>query len=239
MTDDTTWKPFTDDVGTVLCVVAHPDDLEYGAAAAVSRWTDEGHDVVYVLATRGEAGIDSLEPDACARLRTDEQIASARVVGVDVVEFLDHPDGLLVADVVLRRDLAAAIRRHRPDTVVTINHREHWGEPSARNSADHRAVGEALLDAVADAANRWIFTGVGGPPHQVARTLVTGSPQSTHGIDVTGHVDAAVASLAEHRAYLEGLGADHPMADPEWLRWGLAEAGAKLGTEAAVGCEVL
>src|SRR5690625_4876191 len=239
MPEGETWQEFTQDVGRVLCIVAHPDDLEYGAAAAVARWTNAGHTVSYLLVTRGEAGIDSLEPHASAKLRTDEQVASARVVGVDSVEFLDHPDGLIVADVTLRRDLAAAIRRHRPDTLVLSNYHEHWGEPAYRNSADHRAVGRAALDAVDDAGNRWIFPGVGGDPHAVTRTLVTNSPHSTHGIDVSGFEDAAVASLAEHRAYLEGLGPDHPMGDPEWLRVALADGGAKIGTAAAVGCEVL
>jgi LmbE family N-acetylglucosaminyl deacetylase len=225
-----------EDPGKVLAVVAHPDDLEYGAAAAVARWTAAGHEVVYLLATRGEAGIDGLAPDRSAAVRTEEQVRSAAVVGVDVVEFLDHPDGLLEHGPALRRDLAGAIRRHRPDTLVTLNHREHWGQPGSLNSADHRALGWALLDAAADAGNRWLFPGVGGSPHRVRQVLVAASPQASHAIDVTGHVDAAIASLAEHRAYLEGLG-EHPMADPEFLRWVLEEAGERAGVDAAVAVE--
>ncbi len=236
--DDAGWEVFDDDVGRVLAVVAHPDDLEYGAAAAVARWTDAGHHVAYTLVTRGEAGIDGVPPPECGPLRAAEQVASAAVVGVGDVEFLDHPDGVVVHDLALRRDLTAAIRRHRPDTLVTLNHHATWGTASARNSADHRAVGAALLDAVMDAGNRWIFPGVGGERHAAKRVLVAGSPHVTHGIDVTGHVDAAVASLAEHRAYLDGLG-DHPMADPQVLRWWLADAGARIGTDAAVGVEVI
>lgn len=225
------------EIGRVLAVVAHPDDLEYGAAAAIARWTREGHEVVYLLATRGEAGIDGIAPDECAPLRVIEQQRSAAVVGVDLVEFLDHPDGVLEASLELRRDFAAAIRHHRPDTVVTLNHREHFGDPGSRNSADHRAVGEALLDAVGAAANRWIFPGVGGPPHKAARVMVASSPFARHAIDVSDTVDLAIASLAEHQAYLEGLG-EHPMADPEFLRWLLAGGGERIGTEAAVLVEL-
>jgi LmbE family N-acetylglucosaminyl deacetylase len=225
------------EVARMLCVVAHPDDLEYGASGAVARFTSAGAEVVYVLATRGEAGIDGIEPARCGPLREDEQRRSAAVVGVEVVEFLDHPDGVLAYGPELRRDVAAAIRRHRPDTVLTINHREHFGQPGALNPADHRALGWATIDAVADAANRWIFPGVGGEPHRATRTLVAGSPEARHAIDVSGHEDAAVASLAAHAAYLEGLG-DHPMADPEWLRWLLAETGARAGVDAAVAVEV-
>lgn len=234
---EATLEQLDSDVGRVLAVAAHPDDLEYGAAAAVARWTRAGHEVVYLLATRGEAGIDGLPPDECGLLRTVEQQRSAAVVGVDAVEFLDHPDGLLTYGLDLRRDLAAAIRRHRPDTLVTINHRETWGEPGARNSADHRALGAALLDAAADAANRWVFPGVGGPAHKARRAMIMGSPLARHAIDVTDTVDAGVASLAEHKAYLEGLG-DHPMADPELVRWMLADGGARSGCAAAVTFEL-
>ena len=224
----------------VLAVVAHPDDLEYGAAALVARWTRAGAEVVYLLATRGEAGIDGVAPDECARVRTDEQVASAAVVGVSTVEFLDHRDGTVEYGLPLRRDLAGAIRRHRPDTLLLCNHRETWG-PGSLNSPDHRHVGQAALEAVGDAANRWIFPDAadGLPPHAgVREALVCGSPLATHAADVTDTVDLAVASLAEHRAYLEGLG-DHPMADPEVLRDWLELAGRQAqGSGAAVGFEL-
>jgi LmbE family N-acetylglucosaminyl deacetylase len=237
MAEDAELELFDGDVGRVLAIVAHPDDLEYGAAAAVARWTDAGHEVVYLLATRGEAGIDGIPPQECGPLREEEQRRSAAVVGVDVVEFLDHADGVLEYGPPLRRDVASAVRRHRPDTVVTINHREDWGAPGALNSADHRALGLAVLDGVADAGNRWIFPEEGGPAHRTRRVMVASSPRSTHAIDVSGTVDRAIASLAEHAAYLEGLG-DHPMADPEFLRWTLGATGARVGCEAAVGVEL-
>src|SRR5262249_12474715 len=95
------------DFQRVLCVVAHPDDVEYGTSSAVAAWTAHGVDVAYLLLTRGEAGMDSSPPEQTAQLRTEEQIASSRAVGVSEVEFLDHPDGVLV----LQRGPAA---RHRP-----------------------------------------------------------------------------------------------------------------------------
>ena len=223
----------------VLAVVAHPDDLEYGAAALVARWTRAGAEVVYVLATRGEAGIDGLAPTECARVRTEEQVASAGLVGVSTVEFLDHPDGTIEYGLPLRRDLAVAVRRHRPDTVLLFNHRETWG-PGQLNSPDHRHVGQAALEAIGDAGNRWIFPEAGGglPPHAgVREALVCASPLATHAADVTDTVDVAVASLAEHRAYLAGLG-DHPMADPEILRAWLELAGRQARTGAAVTFEL-
>jgi LmbE family N-acetylglucosaminyl deacetylase len=235
--DQPALKPLEGDVGTVLAVVAHPDDLEYGAAAAVAEWTDAGHEVVYLLATRGEAGIDSMDPAEAGPAREAEELASAAIVGVRTVRFLDHPDGTIENGVALRRDIAAAIRTHRPDTLLLFNHRDTWS-PGHLNSPDHRNVGNAALDAAGDAGNRWIFRELDLPPHHVHRALVAGSTFATHALDVTGSVDRAVASLAEHSAYLEGLG-DHGMADPEFVRMVLESAGQRFrGAGAAVTFEV-
>jgi LmbE family N-acetylglucosaminyl deacetylase len=232
-----TLELWDEEPGRVLAIVAHPDDLEYGAAAAVAKWTSAGHDVRYLLVTRGEAGIDGMRPEEAARVREAEQRASARVVGVETVEFLDYPDGIIEASLALRRDLADAVRTHKPDTLLLFNHRESWGFPGSRNSRDHRNVGEAALDAAADAGNRWIWPEQRLEPHSVRRSLVAGSPNATHAIDVTGFVDEAVASLREHAAYLQGLG-DHPMSDPEFVRGFLEEAGAAAAVGAALAVEV-
>ncbi len=116
-----------EDPGTVLAIVAHPDDLEYGAAAAVAKWTAAGHRVDYLLVTRGEAGIDAMAPAQAAQVREREQRASAAIVGVEEVTFLDYPDGTIEYGLPLRRDLTAAIRDCRPDTLLLFNHREGWG----------------------------------------------------------------------------------------------------------------
>jgi LmbE family N-acetylglucosaminyl deacetylase len=230
-------QPLDIEVGRVLAVVAHPDDLEYGAAAAVAAWTDAGHEVAYLLATRGEAGIDGTDPQTAAEAREAEERASAALVGVGTVEFLDHPDGVVEYGVPLRRDFATAIRRHRPDTLLLFNHRETWA-PGRLNSPDHRNVGKAALDAVGDAGNRWIFPDTGLAKHAVKQALVTGSPASTHALDVTTTVDRAIASLAAHHAYLKGLG-DHPMSDPEFLRFFLEQTGHRFrGAGAALSFEL-
>jgi LmbE family N-acetylglucosaminyl deacetylase len=238
MTETPELLPLDIEVGRVLAVVAHPDDLEYGAAAAVALWTGQGHEVVYVLATRGEAGIDGMSPEIAGQVREDEQRAGAAVVGVDRVEFLGHADGTIEHSLTLRRDIAGAIRRHRPDTLLLFNHRETWG-PGRLNSPDHRNLGNAALDAVGDAGNRWIFRDLGLEPHSGVKTaVVVGSSGATHALDVTATVDLAVASLAEHRAYLEGLG-DHPMSDPEFLRMWLESTGQRFrGAGAALSMEL-
>jgi LmbE family N-acetylglucosaminyl deacetylase len=217
------YQPYPENFERALAVVAHPDDLEYGGAAAVARWTAQGRHIAYLLATRGEAGIDTLPPAECGPLREAEQRAAAAEVGVDVVEFLDHPDGLITYGLPLRRDIAAAIRRHRPEVVITVNHHDTF--PGGHlNMADHRMVGLAAIDAVRDAANRWLFPEVGEPWSGVRQVLVLASPNSGHAVDVEEHFDRGVASLRAHKAYLEALGG--PMGDPEQFLRESAEAAA-------------
>lgn len=148
--------PFPEDWTTALCVAAHPDDLEYGTAAAVARWTGQGKTVTYALATRGEAGIDTMTPDEAAPVREQEERDGARRVGVDVVEFLGLRDGTVEFGLPLRRAIAAEIRRRRPEVVLTLTPEVSFPN-GMLNQADHRAVGLATLDACADAGNRWIF----------------------------------------------------------------------------------
>ncbi|MFR9752063.1 PIG-L deacetylase family protein [Nocardia sp. 004] len=187
-----------------LVIVAHPDDIEYGAAAAVARWTGQGKDIRYVLVTRGEAGIAGMRPAVAGPLREAEEIAAAEAVGVREVEFLGYPDGRVQESLELRRDLAAAIRRHRPEMVVLFNFGDTWA-PGYTNSADHRAVGRAALDAISDAGNEWIFPEIAEwEPWSVRWAAVTG-PVVTHAVDVTDTLAQAAASLAEHHGYLSAL----------------------------------
>ncbi len=231
--------PLPDDWSRALVVVAHPDDLEYGAAGAVARWTAEGRTVTYLLATRGEAGIDTIPPAECGPLREAEQRAAARIVGVDVVEFLDHADGTIEYGPALRGDVAHAIRRHRPELVVTGNHRESW-PGGGLNSPDHRAVGQAAVDAVADAGNRWLFPAPGLSPWAGVRWVaVFGSPRAGHAVDIGGSFDRSVDSLRAHAVYLRALGG--AMADAgTFLRGEAEQAGAHLpGATLATAFELI
>jgi LmbE family N-acetylglucosaminyl deacetylase len=235
-------EPMPEDWRRALAVVAHPDDLEYGCSAAVAAWTDAGREVAYVLATRGEAGIDTLAPAECAPLREREQRASAAVAGVSTVEFLDHRDGVIEYGLALRRDIAAAIRRHRPELVVTLNHRDTWGGV-AWNTPDHVAVGRATLDAAGDAGNRWIFpelTEQGLEPFDGVRWVaVAGSTTPTHAVDASAGLERAVRSLLEHRTYIEALTDEEPEAYARRFLTGVAQSvGQRFGGRPAVAFEL-
>lgn len=137
------------DLRRVLCVVAHPDDMEYGGSAAVARWTAQGAEVSYLLLTAGEAGMRSRDPEEAAEIRAEEQRRACELVGVSDLVILDLPDGTLEASLEARRQIARRIRQLRPEVVLTQTWELQvgWG----LNHADHRATGLATLDAVRDA----------------------------------------------------------------------------------------
>ncbi|MBA3528185.1 MAG: PIG-L family deacetylase [Propionibacteriaceae bacterium] len=233
-------EPVDESWSSALCVVAHPDDLEFGTAAAIARWTDQDKTVVYAMVTSGEAGIDGLNPTECKAVREAEQIESARIVGVEQVDFLGLPDGVLEYGVGLRRAICAAVRKHRPQIVITNNFRATWGGQSL-NQADHIATGLATLDAVRDAGNRWIFrehieAGL-EPWGGVTQVWAAGSPEAQHAVETTATFERGVASLAAHHAYIDGLGWEH--FDPEeFLESGARLAGTRLGVPKATTFEV-
>jgi LmbE family N-acetylglucosaminyl deacetylase len=234
------WALLDESWERALCIVAHPDDMEFGAAAAVARWTGQGKWLGYTMVTSGEAGIDGLAPDECRVVREAEQVESARIVGVDTVDFLHQPDGVLEYGVPLRRLLAAEVRRHRPEIVITGNFRDTWGG-NTLNQADHIAVGRAVVDAVRDAGNRWVFPeqikdGV-EPWGGVRQVWAFGSPQATHAVDTTDTFDLGVESLKAHRAYIDGLGWENW--DPQEFLEGFARpVGQRLDVAFAAPFEV-
>ena len=234
-------EPVDESWESALVVVAHPDDVEFGAAAAIARWTDQGKRVVYCMVTSGEAGIDGMTPDEAREVRIGEQIASAEVVGVEAVEFLGLPDGIVEYGLPLRRAIAEEVRKHRPEIVITNNFRDTWGG-TFPNQADHIAVGRGALDAVRDAGNRWVF------PEQLTDGLeawngvtavwAAGSPDAKHGVDTTETFDRGVASLKAHQAYIDGLGWEN--FDPEEFLEGMSRpTGSRLGVTHGATFEVI
>ena len=214
----------------VLCVVAHPDDMEYGASAAVAAWTRRGIEVSYLLLTSGEAGMQA-PPEEVGPARAAEQERACATVGVTDLRILDHPDGMLTPSLELRRDIARVVRQVRPDAVVTANFDfEAYG---GLNQADHRAAGLATIDAVRDADNTWVFRELaddeGLAKWHTRWILVAGHPEATHAVSVDAQaVAASVASLECHEAYLADL-PGHPVPSkfiPEILAQGGRAAGA-------------
>ena len=233
-------QPVPEDWSRGLAIAAHPDDLEYGASGAVAKWTAAGKQITYLMVSRGERGIDAWPPERTAPIREAEEREAARLVGAQAIEFLDYPDGMIEYGLPLRRDLAGAIRRYRPEMLITVGFDLAWpGGPL--NQADHRAVGLAVCDAARDAGNRWLFPELLTQGHQpwggVRWVLVAGGLGPTHAVDIGPAIEPAIASLQAQRAYFDNLAGDF---DPErFLREQARATGERFGCEYAVQFRLL
>ena len=186
-----------------LCIVAHPDDIEFYCAGAVLRLTDRGVPVAFLLATSGDKGTRdaSLSPEAVARTREAEQQAAARLLGVTEVEFLRHPDAELVETLDLRGQFVAAIRRARPDLLLTFD-----PTPGYRYHPDHRVVGRVALDAAWPSARDPLTFPALGPPHETAEAWCFGGPEPDFDLDVAEVLERKIAARLEHHSQTGSAG---------------------------------
>ena len=192
------------DVNRVLCVYAHPDDVDFSAAGTVARWISEGLDVAYTLVTRGDAGgFDATPRDQMPILREAEQRAAAAAVGVTDVTSLDgYHDGTVMSTLELRRDISAAIRRFRPDRVLTHSPLRRWERLAGPSHPDHLAVGDAATSAVyPDSRNEFAFPellAAGLEPWTVREIWYSGGPFPDYPVDITDVYDKKLAALRAH-----------------------------------------
>lgn len=199
-----TFPPSADplpDVQRVLCVFAHPDDVDFGSGGTVARWVDEGLEVAYLLVTRGDAGgFDDTPRDQMPAIRESEQRAAAAALGVKQVDFLDgYGDGTVTPTLDLRKDITAAIRRLRPDRILTSSPLRRWERIAGPSHPDHLAVGEATTCAVyPDSRNEFAFVELGLPAWTVREVWYSGGPNPDHEVDVTATFDRKLAALRAH-----------------------------------------
>jgi LmbE family N-acetylglucosaminyl deacetylase len=204
----------------IAAIFAHPDDPDFSCAGTVAKWTDEGHEVVYVLLTNGDKGSrgPEMSHERLIALREEEQRAAAAILGVKEVIFLRHPDGMLVADLNLRRDVVRVIRQLQPTTVVCGDPTVYYYAPSYINHPDHRAAAEVVLAALYPAAgNRDFFPELlaeGLEPHKIKELYMSGSPQSDTFIDITPYMDRKIAALRAHASQMGDWDPDGPIR--EW-----------------------
>ena len=206
----------------IAVIVAHPDDAEFICAGTVARWAAEGHRITYVLLTSGDKG--SADPAVTGAqlvaVREAEQRAARDVLGVEEVVFLGYEDAMLVPDLAMRRELVRVIRRLRPDVVVCQDPTVRWVDQDYLNHPDHRAAGEATLDAVYPAArDRMTFPELlaeGLEPHKVREFYLAGAKDPDVAIDITAHLETKLASLRAHASQIADWDPE-PMVR-EWAR---------------------
>jgi len=218
------------EVGRILVIVAHPDDVDFGAAGTVARWTDAGIEVIYCIVTDGDAGGNdhAISRPEMAALRRREQASAAGLVGVRDLVFLGYPDGRVEPTLGLRRDLARVIRQIRPDRVVCPSPERDYVRLGISHP-DHRAVGSAALDAVyPDARNPFAFPELladeGLEAWIVREVWLSGTSEPTRYVDVTETFPRKIAAL---RAHVSQTGERDGLED--MLRQRLAQSAARGG----------
>ena len=191
----------------ILVILAHPDDPEFFCGATLARWARAGHGITYYLLTCGDKGWNPSTPadmttDALCAIRHEEQAQAARVIGAKAVHFLDRPDGYLVPDLDLRREVVRVIRKVRPQVLVTCDPQTLFATYGI-NHPDHRAAGQVVLDAVFPAAGSPVFfpelLAEGLQPHMPREVWVTLSNQPNVVLDVTGTWQVKLDAILEHK----------------------------------------
>jgi len=224
---------FNEKVKRALVVVAHPDDVDFGSAGTVATLTSHGVDVAYCLVTSGDAGGDDSThtKEERAAIREDEQRAAAAAVGVTTLTFLRWPDGQVEPSLLLRREIARAIRVHQPDLVLCQSPERNF-ERIFASHPDHLAAGEATLRAVyPDARNPHAFPELvreGHAPHTVGEVWLMSSSSPNMIVDITENFDAKVAALRCHVSQV-GQRDDLDKLLKEWARGVAKEAGLGKG----------
>ncbi len=193
----------------VLVVLAHPDDPEFFCGATTARWVLAGHQVAYCVVTCGDKGTKdlSIASDDLCSIRQMEQRSAAKVLGVKEVKFLNYPDGYLVADINLRRDITRVIRIMRPDVLITCDPQTLFTANGGLNHPDHRAAGQATLDAVFPAARDHLnfpelWKNEGLEPHIVREVWVAGTLSPNVTLDVTDTWEIKIKALFEHKSQI-------------------------------------
>jgi LmbE family N-acetylglucosaminyl deacetylase len=214
------------DVQRVLCVAAHPDDLEFGASGTVAGWTGAGLEVTYLLCTRGDqGGFDETPRELMPAIREQEQRAASAAVGVDDVRFLEgFHDGWLEPNHDLQRAIVRVIRQVRPQRMLMQSPERNWDRIGASHP-DHLAVGEAAIRAVYPAARNpfaypELLAEEGLEPWVVPEVWVMAAPQPNHWVDITDTLDRKIEALRAHKSqtgHMDDL-------DERMRAWGLANA---------------
>lgn len=217
---------------TAMFIVAHPDDLEFGMAGTAAKWVRGGSRVIYVIITDGNVGShdDGMTREKLAEVRRAEQTAAADVVGAECV-FLGYDDGFLQPSLELRKKLVRLMRQYRPDAVICMDPTNFFPSDDYINHPDHRAAGQATLDAVFPAVEMDLLypdlAAEGLTGYKVNYVFVTLSQRANYFVDISDTIDLKVEALKKHESQFEVTEA------AKMIRSWAAEAGKQVGFDYA------
>lgn len=198
-----------DRIQRVMVVTAHPDDAEFGAGGTVAKLAKEGKLVTYCVVTNGDKGSSdrAMTPERLRRLREEEQRHAARVLGVEFVDFLGFVDGELEDTRATRMAVTAAIRRHRPDLIITQN--PHRTKNLFASHRDHRVTGGIVLDCIYPLArDHMAFPELipqGLEPHKVKEVHLMAWEHPEVVVDISETIDLKLKALACHASQIADM----------------------------------
>lgn len=208
---------------SAMVVVAHPDDAEFMVAGTVAKWARAGAEVTYVIVTKGDKGSEdpAMTPTKLTEIREAEQRAAGALLGVQHYEFMGYPDGYLVHTLELRKDLARLIRKYRPEVVMCFDPSNRFFSDNYTNHPDHRASGDATVDAVFPTArDRLTFPELlvdGYEPHKVSQLWMGSAKDPNVWVDIGDTLPLKLAALGAHPSQ---LGPDIVAFGEQMARWG-------------------
>jgi LmbE family N-acetylglucosaminyl deacetylase len=212
----------------VLGIAAHPDDLDFGASGTFAKLAKQGADCYYLICTNGCKGSDDprMTEGRLIRIRAAEQRKAAKVLGLKQVFFLGHNDTELVADLVLKKEIVRYIRKLRPDMVFTMDPTLVYSKRGFINHSDHRAAGQAAIDAVYPMArDRLTFKELekeGLKPHKVRTLYLINFDNHNEVVDISSTISLKVKALGCHESQISKEGIS-------WVRKRAAALGKKNG----------
>ncbi len=193
----------------ILVILAHPDDPEFFMGATLSRWGALGHEIRYCLLTTGQKGSQDVDqkPEVLAALRKTEQQNAANILGVKSIEFLDYVDGEVIPDLEMRKKIVRVIRRYKPQIVVSSDPLNYFPGDNRVNHPDHRAAGQAVLDAVFPAAGNPMFfpeliSEEALMPVNVAELWFSIPAEANLVVDVSRYFDEKIKAILCHRSQI-------------------------------------
>jgi len=216
----------------LMVITPHPDDAEYGIAGTIVKWVREGKKIIYVVCTNGNKGSSDpkMRPEALAKIREEEQLAAAKLLGVKEVIFLRHEDQSLEDTPEFRKEIVRLIRQYRPETIASSDpyRRYIWHR-------DHRITGQVVLDAIFPYARDYLaypdLIEENLQPHKVKEVFLWASEQPNYFSNITDTYEIKISALRCHHSQISNLPAgweDHIRARYESMAEGkdfpLAEA---------------
>ncbi len=198
---------------SVLGVAAHPDDLDFMASGTVAAWARAGAAAYYLILTKGDKGTAdrNLDPESLTALRRQEQREAGKILGLKDVFFCEYEDGMLAPSMDVKRDIVRILRTVRPEAVVTVDPTMLYNvERSFINHADHRAAGQATIDAVYPLARDHLSfpelcNEEGLEPHKAQSLYLTHFGQENCLIDITDTLDLKLQALAAHASQIPDI----------------------------------